>query len=137
MVLGCQPGISSTKNVLYLAHHAINSCMRTIKTIPGPKEKKKPLPVIHLQTKSENKFCISLPHTFNVSQKTICKQILCQHVRLFRRCKLSPKSGTPQGIFTLYRVFSISLCLTLTLTSESVYGSQFFHCKLPQVLMSY
>jgi hypothetical protein len=26
--------------------------------------------------------------------------------------------------------------LTLTLTSESVYGSQFFHCKLLQVLMS-
>jgi hypothetical protein len=28
------------------------------------------------------------------------------------------------------------LTLTLTLTSESVYGSQFFHCKLLQVLMS-
>jgi hypothetical protein len=26
--------------------------------------------------------------------------------------------------------------LTLTLTSESVYGSQFFHCKLLQVLMN-
>jgi hypothetical protein len=28
-----------------------------------------------------------------------------------------------------------SIILTLTLTSESVYGSQFFHCKLLQVLM--
>jgi hypothetical protein len=37
------------------------------------------------------------------------------------------------GIFLTTRLDYI---LTLTLTSESVYGSQFFHCKLLQVLMS-
>jgi hypothetical protein len=35
-----------------------------------------------------------------------------------------------------YFLFAIFILLTLTLTSESVYGSQFFHCKLLQVLMS-
>ncbi len=34
------------------------------------------------------------------------------------------------------RVHRIKRVLTLTLTSESVYGSQFFHRKLLQVLMS-
>ena len=34
------------------------------------------------------------------------------------------------------RIVHMLVCLTLTLTSESVYGSQFFHCKLLQVLMS-
>jgi hypothetical protein len=33
-------------------------------------------------------------------------------------------------------VYALQEFLTLTLTSESVYGSQFFHCKLLQVLMS-
>ncbi len=36
----------------------------------------------------------------------------------------------------VFRSDLVKLVLTLTLTSESVYGSQFFHYKLLQVLMS-
>jgi hypothetical protein len=46
----------------------------------------------------------------------------------------SPQLAKPQP--PCHITHNLATHLTLTLTSESVYGSQFFQCKLLQVLMS-
>ncbi len=68
--------------------------------------------------------------------------VACAAKKLWREAReIIPLEGYPP--LSNYDLSSIGLggCvtmrgLTLTLTSESVYGSQFFHCKLLQVLMS-
>jgi len=47
-VVGQPAGRNSTKNSLYLAHHAINSCLRNVKIIPGFQREEKRCLVIHL-----------------------------------------------------------------------------------------